>query len=222
MIRAAVLAWLLAAAPAAAGGPLDGAAAVLDRAEGIDALMLACPADVFGERQSWWSGLFGAAAGLGLEACRDDPAGCARLCAADGSGETCFSLARLFETEGGGGSATELLSRKAHALSCALGYPAGCTNRGGGIRNYPLPGDPWAQQPLAQVESCLLRSFDLACTEADSWGCAMLGQAHELGQGTLADPGLARDAYRRACALVDDPEFSSCAFSRRALATLSD
>jgi TPR repeat protein len=74
--------------------------------------------------------------------------------------------------------------------------------------------------PESETDSCLFRSFELSCSENDSWGCAMQGQSFETGEGTAADNAKARQSYEKACALVDGNEgFPACRF---ALSNLDD
>ena len=122
-----------------------------------------------------------------------------------------------------GEPALDLPARRYHAYACALGQSGGCTNRGGGMRNGPVPGDPWwkASTPDAAKDACLYRSFQSSCAGLDSWGCAMLGQAQEYGEGTPANPAAARLSYRRACDLGQDKTFAACVFARAGLAPLA-
>jgi TPR repeat protein len=216
LIRALALACL-AAGPGAAQD-LQPALDRMQAAMGADPILTACPADLYRTRETFLGRLLAAQYETD-EACRADPEACAAACLDDSAAEACLAFGLMLEIDD---TPHILPARHAHALACALGEPAGCTNRAAGIRNVPTEGDALSQQPFDEKAPCLLRSFDAACDGDDSWGCAMLGQAHHYGEGTAADPALARTAYTRACDLAaPDVDFPACSFARDAMADLA-
>ncbi|MCU0829031.1 MAG: SEL1-like repeat protein [Tabrizicola sp.] len=214
MIRA--LAVVLATTPAAAQD-LASAVTRLEAALAADPIIASCPADIYRSRQVLLD-RFLPKTDVGPEDCRSDPTACVTACLDTASGEACLAMAIMLEVD----DTPHLLpARHAHALACALGEAGGCTNRAAGIRNRPLPGDALSLQPFHEKAPCLLESFTLACKGEDSWGCAMLGQAYHLGDGTPPDSVLARRHYQAACDLAaPDMDFPACTFAREALATL--
>lgn len=216
---APMLAGLLALAPMApaepAGPDLARVAARVHAMAGAKDLLAACPGDVFDTLAFPLSGPGKPWDAEDGTACAADPEGCVARCAFWGDADACTDLGIMLELRDG----DRLAARIAHARGCALGSPSGCTNRGGGIRNVPLEGDALSQQPQAEIAACLFRTFDAACKARDSWACAMLGQAHEWGEGVPADPGKARQAYAMACDLAE-PGFAACAFAQDALARI--
>jgi hypothetical protein len=149
----------------------------IDAVEDMAVLFSACPADIFDTRSRWFSGWLQEGRAQSRRACHDDPAQCANECIQGEDGHSCVFLAQLFETVRADNvlDEYELTARKAHAYSCALGEPAGCTNRGGGIRNWTLEGDPLALMQAEARDQCLFATFEGACRAGDSWGCAMVG-----------------------------------------------
>lgn len=232
MTRATLLALLLATTPAlaeqtereiAAQNALRAAAAQATSLPDSDALLAACPADIYASRRNLLRDMFQSDAPHSHSYCHDHAAACAEACKTDLDGKACLALAHALEMAGL--PDLELPARRYHALACALGQASGCTNRGGGMRNVPAVGDPWWPEPATvQQETaksdCLYRSFQAACTAGDSWGCAMLGQAQALGEGTAPDAVAARQHYLEACNLAKDKGFAACVFAREALDSL--
>lgn len=150
---------------------------------------------------------------------------CVEACVTGGSSAAFRQVARtidLFDMPD-----DDLDRRRANALSCARGYPSGCTNRAAEIRNASIPSDPMAGQSERVRQFCTYRSFDITCNSDDGWGCAMLGQAFRLGEGVEADPDEARSKYRLACALHPGPErerteYAPCRFARNGLAAMGE
>ena len=209
---------LLAAFPATAQD-LSPAIARMQAAMAAEDLLSTCPADLYRSRMPLLSRIFGPGADLPDGFCAAGPEGCVSACLDGLSGDACFRFGHLMETAKGGDALT---GRHAHALGCALGDPSGCTNRGGGIRNLPLTGDALSLVPFEDKHDCLFRSFSLACHAANSWGCAMLGQAYENGEGTAVSTDLAITSYTAACTLsAPDTEFPACLFARARLDELA-
>lgn len=216
LIRSEALALALGlcfAAPAFAQD-LDDAARRLLQDPGATPLLAACPADIWQTRAGWLEFLL-PSSGWKTGACADDPAACATACLERNHGEACISLGILMEADPL--PENDLAARRAHALACALGQAGGCTNRGGGIRNVPLAGDALSERPFHEIEDCLARTFTIACTAEDSWGCTMAGQAREYGEGVPKDAKAARALYAMACTLAGDPAFGACTFARNRL-----
>jgi len=187
-------------------------------ADGVDALYAACPADYYASHKSWWRGLIRGDKSVSFEFCKKNFDRCTSLCLTESDAKACVNLGRILENRKEDGA--RAASRKAHALSCAFGRAGGCTNRGGGLRNRTVPGDPM-QSATVDLKACLFRSFDQACSEGDSWGCAMSGQTYQLGEGVAADPARAKRLYQRACDLASSPKFASCSFAQSRLNALA-
>jgi TPR repeat protein len=218
LIRALLALACLIAGPGVAQD-LQSAVDRMEAAMVADPILTTCPADLYQTRQTLLGQLF-ATSDIDHDACRADPTACTTACLTDGSAEACLAFGLMLEID----DTPHLLpARHAHALACAMGEAAGCTNRAAGIRNVPLPGDALSLQPFDEKAPCLYRSFQAACGGDDSWGCAMLGQAQQYGEGTVADLALARAAYTRACDIAaPDFDFPACSFARDALARLTE
>lgn len=216
MIRTLALACVIAGPGAAQD--LQPALDRMQAAMAADPILTTCPADLYQTRSTVLGQLF--AASMSEAACRADPVTCIAACLDDGAAEACLAFGLMLEIDD---TPHILPARHAHALACALGEPAGCTNRAAGIRNVPTEGDTLSLEPFDAKAPCLFRSFQVACDGDDSWGCAMLGQAHQYGEGTLALPKLAMAAYTRACDLAaPDLDFPACSFARDAMAGLPE
>ncbi len=207
-----------AAALAAAGARV---AAV----DGIDALFVACPADIWRSRQAAPSLLAPTRKVWTERSCQRDFDTCVTACVDRGSATACRYVARAVEMHGLPDG--DMDRRRANALACALGNPAGCTNRGAEIRNAWIEGESLSRREDQRVarDLCLFRTFDIACAADDAWGCAMSGQSYRLGEGVAVDPDKAAAKYRRACALHEGPEeerseYAPCRFARSGLASL--
>lgn len=196
----------------------------VDAVPDMDALFAACPADIFDTRSRWFDSLRGTGQIGSRQACADDPGLCAQECLEGEVGRTCIYLAQAYEDAAAETVARthQITARKVHALACAFGRPGGCTNRGGGIRNYPLDGDPFATMAPQAKDACLFSTFDVACTAGDAWGCAMSGQAYARGEGVAVDPDQARAQFRAACVLAKDPGFEACIFAKGEAAALDE
>jgi TPR repeat protein len=217
-LAACVLAATVGSAAAEARDGFDAAearaiSAAINKDRRLSHMLRQCPADVFGKRR--------AAAGhprAGSEAACDASLGeCFRACVRGADGEACFRLAQTFQSH-------DEVVRPTYAqtlftLACASGEGAGCTNRGAGIRNGDHAGDPFERKPERVQESCQYRSFKIACEQDDAWGCAMLGQSYEYGEGTRGNAALARTAYAKSCRLA--PDFEACEFAKPRLDRLA-
>ena len=193
--------------------------------DGIDALFAACPADIWRTRQEAPSLLAPTRKVWTERSCQRDFKDCVTACVDRGGGTACRHVARAIEMHGLPDG--NLDRRRANALACALGNPAGCTNRGAEIRNSWIEGETLSRREDQRVarDLCLFRTFDVACAADDAWGCAMSGQTYRLGEGVAVDPDMAAAKYRRACALHQGPEeerseYAPCRFARSGLASL--
>jgi hypothetical protein len=215
------LAFALSAAAQPGGGARAlnlGAARAVIRKMDADArlrgVLESCPADTF--RREATRGRLARGEPVSLRLCLADPDGCHDACVGGRSGEHCFNLARAFQE-----SEEVIAPRYAQMLfsiACAAGSGAGCTNRAASIRNSLREGDPFQGVPEAARDACQFRSFRIACREDDAWGCAMLGQSYQLGEGVARSTGLARGAFRKSCRL--SPRFEACTFARDGLREL--
>lgn len=187
----------------------------MDGEEAFETAYRTCPADLFRTERPFWS-YFVEDRSVDMAVCEADAMTCYLRCTGARSGAACFALARAFqESDGDGGPE---YSQKLFGHSCAIGYRAGCTNRGAGIRNGDYESDPFREVDGEATDSCLFRSFEIACGQADAWGCAMLGQSYRLGEGVPADDAEASRHYRRSCEI--NPDFDACRFARRGLESI--
>ena len=192
------------------------AAQVLERLHAEPRMMRsfeACPADVFARERPFWRGL--AEPRQPTErTCALHPADCYGLCVGWANGPACFNLAQAFEHHSLD-TPDELDRQRFHALACAMGYPAGCTNRAAGIQNGQYRDDPFRTVPLADKQACEYRSFLIDCDRRGAWGCAMLGQAYRNGEGVTLQPKRARAAFEVSCEI--SPKFAACDFAKQQL-----
>jgi hypothetical protein len=207
-----------AAALAAAGARV---AAV----EGIEALFAACPADIWSTRRDAPSLLAPTRKVWTEVSCQRDFDDCVTACVDRGGADACRQVARAIEVHGL--PEVNMARRHANALACALGNPSGCTNRGAEIRNSWIAEETFSggNGRRGARDLCLFRTFEIACAAENAWGCAMSGQAFQLGEGVAADADRAEVQYRRACALHLGPEeerseYAPCRFARSGLATM--
>jgi TPR repeat protein len=201
---------------------LQAIAGQVDAVQGIDGLLAACPAAIHGTGAGWFDGMRGDGLIRSEADCAADLTLCLRACTEGAHKNACFRLGLVFQTASYAqvSEAFEITARKAFAMSCAMGYAAGCTNRAAGLVNFPLAADALSQEPLATREACGFASFTSACNEGDSWGCTMLGLAYAEGKAVARDEGLARDALKKACLLANDPSFEACVYAREIEAML--
>ncbi|TRW96000.1 hypothetical protein FNJ84_14235 [Paracoccus sp. M683] len=108
-----------------------------------------------------------------------------------------------------------------------MGHPSGCTNRGATIRNVATPIDPISVGDRETALTCIKRTFAIACSAENAWGCAMEGQALRLGEGGPVDKTTARDRLDYACVLSGETEKSDstlapCRFAKQQLELLNN
>lgn len=183
----------------------------LDGDQEVSRHFASCPGDIFLTRKAFWHGLVDP--DVSADQCRDDPAQCLTACLDGRNERSCFALARVLQDDlprDRGDYASMLF-----AESCAAGGAGGCTNRAAATRNGGYPRDPFHERDVGEIEMCLLHSFHVACAEDDAWGCTMLGQALELGEGTEPNADFARQFYLKACMLA--PDFAACAMAKENL-----
>ncbi|RUS63460.1 sel1 repeat family protein [Pseudorhodobacter sp. E13] len=185
---------------------------------GIDALYAACPADIYASQTSLWRKLLRGDSSITYAFCKENFGRCQSLCLQEDDARACTHMARVLEFRDEEGA--RVASRKTYALACALGRAGGCTNRGAGLRNRTVAGDPMQSGDVALVP-CLFRSFEQACAEGDSWGCAMSGQTYQLGEGVSADPAQAKRLFLQACDLASSPKFAACVFAQDKLKAMA-
>lgn len=180
-----------------------------------------CPADIFGKGRPfwrrWWDDLVGDT-DLSLELCGEDPARCLWLCLSMKGADACFTTARVLQDNAepkDQGDAQALF-----AQACALGYPAGCTNRGAGVKNGGRKTDPFPDPDEPKTALCLFRSFKTACDQDDAWACTMHGMSYQYGEGVSVDEDRAKAAYAKACAI--DPDFVACEMAQDELKAMTE
>lgn len=187
----------------------------ISRDAALTALAKACPADVFARDLPWWRRLAGTA-DIPRATCAAKPKRCLDRCLRWANPEACFSLAQAIEEHDD--VLEEYRKEALFTKACALGMGAGCTNRAAGIRNGAYEKDPFRSVAEPEREACLFRSFKVDCEQDGAWGCAMLGQAYQLGQGTEADLAKARAAFEKSCTIDDD--FAACDFAKDSIETM--
>lgn len=202
--------------------PRDYVAAADDLAalEQSETLITTCPADLYQTQMTLSYRLFGRSAFEERADCAADFTTCVASCVNDSDPRSCFHAAVLLERSGQ--TDLRLSARIAHALACAAGEAAGCTNRGGGIRNVPIESDPLSLATGLDQSACLFETFEASCTAGDSWGCAMSAQTYAYGEGVDADPTRAFDLYQKACSFAQGRDFPSCQFALRGIEALGD
>lgn len=180
----------------------------MDSEPALSEFFPACPSEYFGKAATLFDAL-GNREGLEEEYCAKHPLFCLTECVQGKNSDTCFGLARAIQDHAD--PAAPIYTEKLFAFSCAAGKPSACTNRGAGMRNGRYDGDPALAWTDEKLNGCLMRTFQLTCDKGDSWGCAMLGQAWQAGEGAAANAEKAKAAYKRACNLA--PDFPSCEFA---------
>jgi TPR repeat protein len=198
---------------------LAAAKAVLDRMDAnaeMSATYGACPADSF-RRATAQTAAHLLAAKPTLAQCAADPESCHAACLG-GQGSACFALARAFQENEQ--VAPPYAAQKLFSMACSYGYGAGCTNRAANLRNNLSENDPLRALAKRAREACQFRTFRIACQESDAWGCAMLGQSYQYGEGVNRSPPRARGAFDKACRLA--PDFEACSFAKDGAARLTN
>lgn len=185
----------------------------LDRDQSFLARYQACPGDIFRKEMSLGRLLVGDDADVTADFCGQHPFECFSACSTKRSGEHCYRLALAFQEN-------ECVAQPRYAqmmfqMACALGKASGCTNRAAHLRNAADEGDPLTNLDQDAQGKCEFLSFKVACDKNDNWGCAMLGQAYQNGEGVGKNATLARLNYEKTCRL--NPVFAACKFSRAAL-----
>jgi TPR repeat protein len=174
-----------------------------------------CPADLYQSQRSLWS-RFAGSRDVELEECEGNPYGCYYDCFEGGNENACFELGRAFQDHMEPTFSKNWETMFAHA--CAAGSRGGCTNRGAGIRNGGYEDDPFYTAKDEERDACLLRTFEISCSAEDPWGCTMLGQAYQYGEGTLVDTVKARTFYERSCEY--EPDFAACDYAKNLMSEL--
>ncbi|MDO9418779.1 sel1 repeat family protein [Pararhizobium sp.] len=184
--------------------------AAIDADSEIKANHALCPADAFKGSRPYWRMLLSSTART-EKTCAADLALCLDDCRVKRNENACFAMARIFQEREETGTAPKY-AQMMFAQACATGSPGGCTNRAASIRNARPVGDPFDGVETEVQNTCLFRSFDTACSNEDAWGCAMLGQSHQTGQGIAQNSAKARTAYEKAC--VISPDFPACDYAK--------
>jgi TPR repeat protein len=189
-------------------------AAAIDKDPRLAGMLRQCPADLFRREMRRVSIR---SERVSDRSCDARLGQCFEACARDGDGNACFRLAQSLQAH-----EEEVAPRAWEALfaaACAAGKGAGCTNRAAGMRNGGHEDDPFRDAPETEKETCEFRSFSIACRQGDAWGCAMLGQAYQHGEGTKRSVAKARGAYGKSCAIA--PDFEACKFAKSNLEDLA-
>lgn len=194
---------------------LDVVGAKLDASAEIRAHHSVCPADIAGKARPLWRAIWSSRE-IDRAECDTDLEACYRSCMSDRNEEACFSLGLIME------AAVPAVSphwgQALFAQACAGGSEGGCTNRGAGIRNGQYEGDPMLNTDVVSRQSCWFRTFAFSCAKDDAWGCTMLGQSYQFGEGTRPDAAEATRFYTKSCTINDD--FPACDFARSQIDSL--
>lgn len=185
----------------------------LDRDQNFLASYQACPGDIFRKEISLGRLLVGEDADVTADFCGQHPSECFSACSTKRSGEHCYRLALVFQDNQS--VAQPRYAQMMFQMACALGKASGCTNRAAHLRNAADEGDPLTKLDEDARGKCEFLSFKVACDKNDNWGCAMLGQAYQNGEGVGKSAISARRSYEKSCRL--NPDLAACAFSRAAL-----
>ncbi|MBP1857376.1 TPR repeat protein [Rhizobium herbae] len=196
-------------------GVLDIVAAQVEANDEIQSHYKVCPAEIANAARPFWRELF-PGEDISRESCGEDIKACYRTCMEEGSAAACLALG--YTLQAASPVVSPLWSQMLFAQACAAGSSGGCTNRAAGIRNGQFSGDPMLNAERDHLRGCFLRTFTLTCNEDDPWGCTMLGQSYQYGEGAPADRGAAKRFYEKSCAISDD--FPACDFARNRLKEL--
>lgn len=172
-----------------------------------------CVGAVAGSRADRPSLISGA---LTTDLCLAKPRLCLDLCRRSGDAKACAHFA--WAAQKGEPTIPPRIGAAFFARACQLGFAAGCTNRASGIRNGDYADDPFRHAGL-YARVCEFKAFRYACVHNDSWGCTMLGQAYENGEGVHVDKTAALAAYRKTCDLA--PAFVACETAKASIETLT-
>ncbi|MDO5630829.1 MAG: hypothetical protein Q4G22_03220 [Paracoccus sp. (in: a-proteobacteria)] len=197
---------------------------------GIDELTQTCPADVWKTRRGLWQSWVGDSTTWSWRRCRQDVAGCLDRCINNRNGSACLAAARVIERsdlEIAAQPRFDMARRQGFSLACALGSPSACTNRGASLRNARIRQDQLSQDRSEEFYSCLMRTFSIACSADNAWGCSMEGQAFQLGEGHPVDLKKATARFLRACSISatpegEDTEVAPCRFARQRLELIAE
>ena len=196
-------------------GVLDIVGAQTEANDEIQSHYKVCPAEIANTARPFWRVLF-PGEDISRESCGEDIKACYRTCMEEGNAAACLALG--YTLEAASPVISPLWSQMLFAQACAAGSSGGCTNRAAGIRNGQLDGDPILKAEPDELRGCFLRTFALTCNEDDAWGCTMLGQAYQFGEGALPDVSAAKRFYEKSCAISEN--FSACDFARDRLEEL--
>lgn len=181
---------------------------VLESAE-IQSHYAVCPASIAKKARPLWR-IFWSSADWSIDQCGDDVDSCQQDCLTGQNENACFALARVLENAEP--VASPHVAQMLFAQACAIGSRGGCTNRAAGIRNGQYEGDPMLAAPAGTLPGCYFDTFTISCSDGDAWGCAMLGQSYQFGEGVEKSDAEARRHYSRACEI--NANFPACDFAK--------
>lgn len=176
-----------------------------------------CAVDSYAKEQSYLN-YFGVGKKLSEKFCKTELEECFSKCSG-GNGEACLVVARILQADKNK-NISQKYAQTFFAFSCAAGNPGGCTNRAAGIRNGDFLRDPSKEWDEEDKKECTFRFFEKACKKDDAWGCVMLGQAYEKGEGVKRDKGKASVLYKKGC-LQAGPSHLSCKYAKNALKNMN-
>ena len=200
--------------PAVVSG-FDAVGALVRESEEIRSRYRVCPAEIARTGRPLWKSVW-PGSDWSLKRCGEDLEACYRDCSGWSNEKACFALARVFEEAKP--VVSPHLAQMLFAQACSLGSRGGCTNRASGIRNGRYEGDPMLSAAPGDLETCYYRTFSISCGDGDAWGCTMLGQSYQLGEGVVRSRAQARFHYLQSCSI--NPDFPACDYARSRIRVL--
>ncbi len=196
-------------------GVLDVIGAQAEASDEIQSHFKICPAEIANSARTFWRSLVPGEP-VDRDTCGKDIRACYRTCMEDRNASACLALG--YTLEAARPLASQLWAQMLFAQACATGSSGGCTNRAAGIRNGQFDGDPLLDADFEDLSGCFLRTFTMTCGDGDAWGCTMLGQSYQYGEGAPSDALMAKRFYEKSCSIAED--FPACDFARRQLKDL--
>ncbi len=191
-------------------GVLDIVGTQAEASDEIQSHFKICPAEIANSARPLWRSLVPGEP-LDRGTCGEDIKACYRICMEDRNASACLALG--YTLEAASPVVPQRWAQMLFAQACAAGSSGGCTNRAAGIRNGQYGGDPLSDADVDDLRRCFLRTFTLTCRDGDAWGCTMLGQSYQYGEGAPADMLMAKRFYEKSCSIAED--FPACDFARK-------
>ncbi|KZN43295.1 hypothetical protein N474_14665 [Pseudoalteromonas luteoviolacea CPMOR-2] len=162
---------------------LDDVVKKIDSDKSYRTLVSQCPVEFFPKSNVAYKNF--------IEYCSVNASLCLELCN-KGDANYCSSLANYTQNN----LESEYYSEALFSKACKLGLVSACTNRASGLIKYN--GD-------ASLD-CAVKTFELACSQKDEWGCTMFGAYLAQGQGVERDFNRALEVLKVSCKNgIEDP-----------------